>query len=712
VLLLRLSQGLLSALLLSSFPVVRSSGEEDGVAEHLRALADPSGEVRAAAERWLSARVEPSDAALVSDALLRGDAEVDRRLAHVLARSPRGLDLAAILRERADASVGSVVEEAVRERWARTGALEFPALHGGDLVALALELWASFGATQTIRLELGGTLGESAALLEREGRMFLGLSVEPALRLRHPRVDAPRVLEGPWNRVCLELAGAYGVEPELHGLPLEASREAPSSPAFLAFTAGSCGARSDERILSWFRAVVLETDSGERAAAALALVSSGWSDGLQWLERRFLEGGDGAVLEALLHAATTGRVVQALVDPARVRALVALAEREAAKSPPDPGHFELVLRALCALPPQGLRGASLVDPVLEGWREASARGRWIRLVVLEGMASARGADPAREVLLAPDAERPVPTGLVLQALRTWAASGAGAAAGVRVDFAPAALARALAASANPEQAAELGRTLAQGGFALPDEGAAPSGLAAITLLAWALELGEDGRAGRIWHAASASGGSDPERSIAALARGLARASRTGLSSRFVAAWTAARGEAERRGAAATSLESDVASIDRAAIRSGGLPGAKVLEIWEAWAKESRLPEQDLDLLAVVAGLGAHPAAKQARATLVGGLGRVLEGNGSVEEVRPHLPALERAQDELLANGFDAVAEEFRREIERLRTDHRRSKAVEALFSSGWPPAPRLAQIDLGARTRRLSLPDLGADEPR
>ncbi len=654
----------------------------DEIQDRLSELADPNGAVRHAAERWLAAHAREEHAALLAEAARRGDSETRFRLTHVLARSRDGLDIASAFLAEDSPLLETVGEDAIRERWAVSGALAFPSLLDAELIGDALETWARQGATATIRLELSGDLGEIAALLEREANLFVGLCVEREVRQRRLGAGAPSELIGTWSRVVVRLAELFDAELALYGLPLEGSDNTLMAPAFLCFSAGSEPRESDERIVSWMRALWREESPEERRSAALCLAASRWDDALDWLEERFLDHGDGAALEGLLHAASLERVARSLLDPARVRMLVARAAQDLERSPPDQERVELVLRALRNLPPRGLTGTELAVPVLEGWAEAGAAGRFVRLSVLEGMRSPRGSDPARETLTAQDTA----PGLALQALRTWVASGASGAGAA--GFEPHGLAELLATPASPEEGIELGVQLARGGFALPKDIERHASLLSLAaLLGWALERGEVNAAARIWRALVETKNGD---ALDVSARALAEWARSGKTELLQAVWSQARQAQELR-----------ALIDRVAIRSGALALGETRQVWEGWQKDSQVPEQDLDLFAVIAGLGADPAANHARAALAAALAQAFASDASPEKARPLVSAVERAFDELLKNGFDGLAEEFRREVERLRTQHRRSALASPLHPSLWPPVPKLSRIDLGERSRRL-----------
>ncbi len=657
----------------------------DEVQDRLRELGDPNGAVRHAAERWLAAHARGEHAALFAEAARSGDAETRLRLTHVLARSRDGLDIASTFLAQASPVLEAVGEEAIRERWAMSGALAFPSLLDAELAGEALEIWARQGATATIRLGLSGDLGEIAALLEREADLFVGLCVEREVRHRRLEASAPAELIGTWSRVVMRLAELFDTELALYGLPLEGSDNNLVGPAFLCYSAGGGPRESDERIVSWMRVLLREDGPEERRSAALCLAASRWDDALDWLERRFLDRGDGAALEGLLHAASMERVARSLLDPGRVRMLVARAEQDLKRSPPDHVRVELVLRALRNLPPLGMTGTDLAAPVLEDWAGAGAAGRFVRLSVLEGMRSSKGSGPARETLTARDA----PMGLALQALRTWVACGAGDAAGASAaGFEPKGLAELLGTPASPEEGIELGVLLARGGFALPkDIERHPAILSRVALLGWALEREELDAAARIWRALVESKQGE---ALDLSARALAEWARAGKTGVLMAAWSRAREAPALR-----------APVDRVAIRSGALGMEETRAVWEGLKKDFQAFEQDLELLAVIAGLGADPAASEARAALAAVLARSLASNASPAESRPIVGALERAFDELLKNGFDGLAEEFRREVDRLRTQHRRSALASLLHPSLWPPVPNLSRIDLDERSRRL-----------
>lgn len=206
-------------------------------------------------------------------------------------------------------------------------------------------------------------------------------------------------------------------------------------------------------VVGWCLTVLRDGDGVRQRAAARALAGLDWSAAIQWLEVRWLMSGDVAALEGLMASAARGRVAASLQRPdvllkilrlvddadleaARLRSVLKIAstaDREEAQAAYDRAAQALDDRArrfaagLARLAPLSiardpkLSGGLLGTVALEGFESAPPTGRWLRLVMIEGLgvANGRAASLSKRVLDGELAARSL-----RQALRTYVMTSA------------------------------------------------------------------------------------------------------------------------------------------------------------------------------------------------------------------------------------------------------------------------------------------------
>ena len=203
----------------------------DELGDRLRELSSPEVRVRHRAERWLGMHVGAADYTVLAREAQQGDAEVRLRIGRVVGAADPDLSLVALFLSENDPQLVEVGERAVRERVARwnpafTGVATTDAILRDALQRRAERSWPA-----TLRLSIDGTLADACALLERRADLPVGLAVEPALRERERVARFGDELIAPWDELVPELAEAFGVRLDGHGLdPLHEDR---GRPAFL-----------------------------------------------------------------------------------------------------------------------------------------------------------------------------------------------------------------------------------------------------------------------------------------------------------------------------------------------------------------------------------------------------------------------------------------------------------------------------------------------
>lgn len=470
-------------------PPAENAAED--VARWLGRLSAGGSVERLVAQRWLAVHLVRDDFADVAQFARAGAPEVRRRIAQALAADDRHLALAVLLLTDRTPAVEAVGREAVGEMLARWSTSTRAAPGRPRRFP---EDWRE-RATRRIAVDRDG--GALADVVDRLGRLgggpaplVLDPSLDPAVRLRLPaRAAHEGKLVGTFAEVLTRLAFVHRVSFEVLGFLEESDPRSMGARPFLRVCkAGDEGEGTAERhIILWCEGVVREQSPDWNAACARALAATGWPAGIAWLERLWLASGDESALEGLLVAAARDRVAPALYRLEAIRALLATLDERLARG--EPGSIPAAERrawALARLAPTNASGEELVGPILAGWSAAPSAGRWLRLVVLEGMSASRAdAERVAREALASTAEPVVRA----QALRTLASIGSAGGAPVEVG-APLAL---FERANRLDLVEEFARALVDSRAAVPDgswPGALPSIPAVqLALFEWALAAG-------------------------------------------------------------------------------------------------------------------------------------------------------------------------------------------------------------------------------
>jgi len=614
---------------------------------------------RARAQRWLATHLEAGDAAAVAARVAGPDAEVRARLARAIGGQPRLVDLAADLALRAEPGAAEVGREALREQ------------------ILAFDPGAEAETSETsdwlgdLRLAAPERLALPAELRAGAPRALLDLLARAAGDAP-PLVLDPRARDTRSAAAASELAGTLpeillqcSVERELRVVGYGFGPAAEGRPWILLAPVQSANANAAERLGSWIQGAANPALApAERAADARALAATGWPAGLAFLERRWIAG-DEPALAGLLLAAGRGRVVPALQDPQRQRALYA---RLVAADP----DASALARALAAAGPLARSGEPLGPLALEGFERAGPSERWLRLVVLEGQ---RRAFP--EALAASDAVLAAPASpapLVVEALRVHAAL-AGSAAPTPAPADPLAL---LEWASDARRRAEL-RAL-WSGLALPWP--APWS----QLQGRGSALGAEKRA-LLLELAWTAGAREP---ALAFARELF-AERTGPAFDALCAALRELGERALADGLPSGTDAEAAHASAAALLAGLSPSAADEARIARWLSAG--PQTGEELLAL-ASQAASSRGAEVRAKLVEWLGSVL----TIEE---RVAALERAARELQQRGADAELESFANAARGRARDLAQAELRTRLRPGRWPPPLRAPARDLGRDEREL-----------
>lgn len=439
-------------------------GPIDDLGPIVERLAGPDPVVRRLAQRDLSrALTGVGEAALLDAALAGAPTEAQRRVARVLGREPRLLGLAAELaasRQGPAARVGREAIEAHLARWSAS-AFDEPEVAVLDPTRQEIPLPDPWVDGSSLQLALDPVAGGVVAVFDRLDRWGGGpapIILDPrvvtrVVRRPVPALDSTR-LQGSWAEVLGSLCRLHGVAYQVQGyrypgeqrsgdvpsLGAEGEADAIARPFVHVVPAGTTElapvgvdlrARASDEIVRWCRDLVRDGDSVRQRAAATALASLDWPAAIQWLELRWLEGGDVPSLEGLLAAAARDRVAPCLQRPDVLSRILGIvdeqaaevdllrAAREAAPAETADAEAEEALReasralderahrfaaGLAGIAPVAVTsesgGRSLVDVFLEGFEAAPSTGRWIRLAAIEGLGleSERAARAARRAL--------------------------------------------------------------------------------------------------------------------------------------------------------------------------------------------------------------------------------------------------------------------------------------------------------------------------
>mgnify|MGYP000430160218 CR=1 FL=1 len=558
-------------------------------------------------------------------------------------------------------------------------------------------------------------LADSVDALNRRGDLPVPLVLAPELaerlareRFRSGDALAGGALEGPWDRVLVELAGRAGV-----GLEAVLRRDGQADElAWLRLVPwGTEGERAGDAQLRLALTDLVrgKPAEGEEAPApavqlqlsARFLAGVGWGAGLSWLGERWWNEGDPAALAGLLEAAGRGRFDQRLLTPAGIERLLAEARR-LDRQPGDTSRLAQRLEGAFARLPRRLGdpgATSTAGLLLEGWREDGDLGRHLRLVGLAavGGGDAASADLARAVLAgAAGGETQWACLGILSQARAMDPTRAGAELG-----APEALLDLVPDRLAPD---ELARALARAGVQLDADLAArrPStlraGLVALVLadeledaadlLATGLDLTRPGS----W-ARCLEGGTLGLR-VDQLAAGLETLVGAGelLEVRAVLGMAALR--AERGPAEDERVDGDLSraapeptALDRLVLLAGAMDPARQGLLAQDLVDhgEGSFLFHDLDALAVLA---AAPAGEPARVLLTQRLDEAFTSPRPRDGARV-LPAIERCLALLWARSDDGAAERLVQEVTRVAAGHSGSghPLVTRVLWRRWPPAP-------------------------
>jgi hypothetical protein len=649
-----------------------------GFEEQLERLGSASSAERRGAERWIAAHIAATDFALAAGAARDGDAEMRRRLSWALAADSRNLGLAVLFLADPDGDVSEVGRVAVLEmidRW-NPSAEELPLApsvvpadwEDSASSLLSIDLRDAGIATLVDRIE---RLAPAPATLVLDPGLDPGVHVGAFVPLR-----SGGAFEGVWSELLPELARVQRVAFEVHGQRAYASGGQPwvrihASGGGLAF--GPAASTAD-LCIEWCRGVLRTSDPAWSIACARALASLGWPAAIAWFEQLWDDRGDVAAREALLLAASRGRVAPSFSTPADMEGLLESVDRELSVG--APGSLARAQRLALAMGAMGQLGADARWSTLltRGWKGLPPAARWLRLVALEGQA--RAGAGVRQLALA-EFGRSGSTGLRLQALRT--------AASLRGDDGvpdPALQVRAPAQlfERGGEWLDELTLHLSAAEIPFPagDWHAslhAPGQLLAV--LSWRLDSGDGPQAVQLFWRILESGSLDLLAERLRLWCGMARNASV---------------EALLEQAAIGAVDAGArAQVERVRLRAGLLPEEARRVSLDRLLERSTLNAQELlDLGALCA---APDVGWRARAALV-------EEVANMPPAADLAPAVAQALVGLGRVRLDREAEVL---ASRLRTaaqsaDH---PILELLYQAGWPPRSSPRPLALDRMDRRL-----------
>lgn len=677
-------------------------GAPDEVDRRLAELGDPSVHVRHRAERWLTAHVDESHVDRFAPLIRSGDAEIRRRIGRIVAQADADLTMTARLMGAGDDLVASVGEQALKERINRWSPLMANRgetdLGLGDILS---QLAGDYGP-RALRVELDEPLGEVCALLERRGDLLLGITVEVEIRDRARRRPDEAVVVAGWDGLFTRVASAYGVGLDLFGF--ERTDDNTGVRGFLRFTPRNVAGRGPGRdtgedvLVRWFRQSTNDAQPARRLAAARNLAASGWPDALAWMETRYRVRGDEVALEALLFAASGGRVSPLLFEEEVLGELLRAAGANSASSDPARrAHAHRVVDALGRLGCLGKRGQDLAPVILAGWEDALPHDRWVRLAILEAMGCPSAAGSASAVVRDPEAA----PGLRVQALRTWVAATVSLPGTGLVSASPPGAEALVGSVTNTAEAAELAELLAQSGLEPPASWEKPTALPAgwgfeprLVAFGWLAQGPAPERAGGLALDVLARAPGDARargEAVAAVLRGWAE---RGDKARLVQV-----GQAARRAAGEGAIR---LQVDRLALLADLIPPDDGMEVFKALRDRPLEGGTDLAVLAIAAGWGDTPEGDFARQRLTVLLQEALSRGRTPAEAADLTAAFETALGELQRRGMDAVALEWRRPtIQALIRRYRKTELARELRGD-WPPYPVRKPVDPARKDRRLA----------
>ena len=655
-------------------------------------LDEPDAAARARGERWLAARLAPSDFEAVADALRGADAETRGRIVRALARDERHLDLAARLSVDYDppvARAGEAAIAALAERWTVSDPTEPFRPQGGEEV----------GEELVRRFTYIWSMAIPAASLERAvdrlSRVGLGrervfsrvhetqLVLSPELYAEERRLTEVRTLEGLTVPENVHRSGPVaGLLEELrraHGARIEGFDLGGSHPWVLVAERGELGRFAPEELCArWCRTVLQHPDRPLGAGAARALAAMGWPAALAWLEMRWSEAGDRNALSGLLLGAARGRVAPGIATAAFVGDMLRRADRELASPDVESLVFATdVQRALAGLGRLGAAGEDLAPVLVDGFEQASAAELWLRLAVLEGW----GHVPASVRTVLVEALRD-PQGawkdarLRLRALHALAASESPPAV---VVAQPASLFVAARTSGGRELLLEaLERLAADPPEPWRDAGTrAPFDRSAHWIFEWWLGRGALDVAAA--HLAGLLEETD-ERGLRLLERRLSSRAEAGARETVRAVLERSREELSQRARGAwrlVALEADCLA-----------PGDEQELLTQALARG----RTDVLLLGALAG---RPGGGEAVERVLASLEASLADPGQWTMGSRELRAAERALVGLRRAGLDERADRVEREVRRLYREAEHPQ-FPYLATGAWPPRPGLRPRELEA----------------
>ena len=588
-------------------------------------------------------------------------------------------------------------------------------------------------------------LRTSVDALDRRGDLPVPLLLAPELAARLARERfgtggedlAGPTLEGPWDRVLVDLAARAGVG--LEAVLREGDEDGAEELAWLRLVPRGAEGRASgaeqvtEALRDLARGAPRADADGQAVAPAVHLqlaarfvAGTGWSEPLDWLAERWWSDRDPAALAGVLEAAGRGRLPGRMLSTRGLTRLLDEGRRLDGDGGGDVTHLVARLEHALARYPRQVEGGAVVPLLVDGLVDDGPLGRRLRLAALDavGGGGGEGAAAARAVL-AGDAD----------AWTQWYALGVLGqaraddpdliAAGPADLGAPETLLALVPDLVAPD---ELGRRLGRAGVAPADRtgddgpalAAAWAGVraverrpAATRAVVRGLVLGGELEAAALLlveHLDLAAPGSWAQsnepgllgRHVDELADALDAMARAGE----LVGVRALLGMAELRAAVRApepdpdrlgSGDDEPSALDRVALLAGALaPSRQALLVRALEAGEGTFLEFDLDALAVLA---AAPAGAPVRALLLERLDRAFASPRPAEGAEV-LPALERCIALLWARSDDATAEQLIQDVTRVAAGHSGSQhpLVVRVMWRRWPPAPAGTVLDLDRRT--------------
>lgn len=385
------------------------------VDEQLARLASDRALDRIEAQTWLAAHLTPDDRARLETAVAKGNEEVRGRVVEALASEDRHVGLAVDLATSTAPTVRAVGESALVEsieRWSPGSSSD--GIVGGLLVRTLRESRDLVGGDELLQVDAELARAPLAYVTEtivRFGPVGVELVVDPRCRLELELPAAP--ILGTYDSVLAELIVRHGVSARGYGIgdaaPAGSTRIVVFGPRGLESPTGT-GRSGDQdlasgpelrlarRIAGWCVDVARDPASSStarsardatwRAAAARAVVATGWPAGVAWLAERWRTTRDAAAFEGLAAAARRGHVASTLVTSEGQRALRAELDRRLADANADPRDALGIAQALGATGCVGLDGEDLVGPALRDVATLTGRALHARVIELESRSCA------------------------------------------------------------------------------------------------------------------------------------------------------------------------------------------------------------------------------------------------------------------------------------------------------------------------------------